>query len=268
MIGAIIAGAGALVSAGMAIKNNQNSRAASEAAAVYANQLKGMKETNLMAALQSPDIMKLLNQQTAQQAASATQAIQGGGPEAAAQISALNKSVLDANAEAAIMQAKQNYQRDAAVLTNAQEVEDRNITAQRALVNSQLAGSQRAAANYANMASNNIEGAISGLGTVAAGLDPDILAYLNTKKANAGTGANAGTATQDVPVLDANGNPMTSDGSNMTWDLGGETSLNNTTNEASSLANTPNLMKNIPKELMQLLRDNPELLTLLSNINK
>jgi len=267
MIGAIIAGAGALVSAGMAIKNNQNSRAASEAAAVYANQLKGMKETNLMAALQSPDIMKLLNQQTAQQAASATQAIQGGGPEAAAQIAALNKGVLDANAEAALMQSKQNYQRDAAVLTNAQEVENRNIIAQRALVNSQLAGSQKAAANYADMASKNIEGAISGLGTVAAGLDPDILAYLNKKK-NADTGANAGTATQDVPVLDANGNPMTSDGSNMTWDLGGETSLNNTTNEASSLANTPNLMKNIPKELMQLLRDNPELLTLLSNINK
>jgi hypothetical protein len=268
MIGAIIAGAGALVSAGMAIKNNQNSRAASEAAAVYANQFKGMKETNLMAALQSPDIMKLLNQQTAQQAASATQAIQGGGPEAAAQIAALNKGVLDANAEAAIMQSKQNYQRDQAVLTNAQEVENRNIIAQRALVNSQLAGSQKAAANYANMASNNIEGAISGLGTAAAGLDPDILAYLNTKKADAGAAANAGTAAPDVPVLDANGNPMTSDGSNMTWDLGGETSLNNTTNEASSLANTPNLMKNIPKELMQLLRDNPELLTLLSNINK
>ena len=182
MIGAIIAGAGALVSAGMAIKNNQNSRAASEAAAVYANQLKGMKETNLMAALQSPDIMKLLNQQTAQQAASATQAIQGGGPEAAAQISALNKGVLDANAEAALMQSKQNYQRDAAVLTNAQEVENRNIIAQRALVNSQLAGSQKAAANYADMASKNIEGAISGLGTVAGALDPDILAYLNKKK--------------------------------------------------------------------------------------
>ena len=268
MIGAIIAGAGALVSAGMAIKNNQNSKAASEAAAVYANQLKGMKETNLMAALQSPDIMKLLNQQNAQQAASATQAIQGGGPEAAAQIAALNKSVLDANAEAAIMQAKQDYQRDALVLDNAQEVEDRNITAQRLLVNKQLTGSQLAAANYANMASKNIQGAISGLGTAAAGLDADVLAYLNTKKSNTGTGTNAGTGAQDVPVLDANGNPMTSDGSNMIFDLGGEPSLNNTTSEASSLANTPNLMKNIPKELMQLLNDNPELLTLLSNINK
>jgi hypothetical protein len=266
MIGAIIAGAGALVSAGMAIKNNQNSRAASEAAAVYANQLKGMKETNLMAALQSPDIMKLLNQQNAQQAASATQAIQGGGPEAAAQIAALNKGVLDANAEAALMQSKQNYQRDAAVLANAQEVENRNITEQRKLVNSQLAGSQKAAANYANMASNNIEGAISGLGTAAAGLDADVLAYLNTKKANTSTGTSTGA--QDVPVLDANGNPMTSDGSNMIFDLGGEPSLNNTTNEVSSLVATPNLMKNIPKELMQLLNDNPELLTLLSNINK
>jgi hypothetical protein len=156
-----------------------------------------MKETNLMAALQSPDIMKLLNQQTAQQAASATQAIQGGGPEAAAQISALNKSVLDANAEAAIMQAKQDYQRDAVVLDNAQEVEDRNMKAQRELVKSQLTGSQKAAANYADMASGNIEGAISGLGTVAGALDPDILAYLNKKKVG-DTGAN----TQNAPVQD------------------------------------------------------------------
>lgn len=182
MIGAILAGAGALVSAGMAIKNNQDSKAASEAASVYANQLKGMKEVNLMAALQSPDIMKLLNQQTAQQSATATQALQSGGPEAAAQIAALNKQVLDSNAEAATQQEKMNYQRDAAVLSNAQEVENRNITAQRALVNSQLAGSQKAAANYANMASKNIEGAISGLGTAAGGLDADWLAYLNKKK--------------------------------------------------------------------------------------
>jgi hypothetical protein len=181
----------------MAIKNNQNSKAASEAAAAYANQLKGMKETNLMAALQSPDIMKLLNQQTAQQAASATQAIQGGGPEAAAQIAALNKSVLDANAEAAIMQAKQDYQRDAVVLDNAQEVEDRNMKAQRELVKSQLTGSQKAAANYADMASKNIEGAISGLGTVAGALDPDILAYLNKKKVG-----DTGVKTQDAPVQD------------------------------------------------------------------
>ena len=203
MIGAIIAGAGALVSAGMAIKNNQNSRAASEAAAVYANQLKGMKETNLMAALQSPDIMKLLNQQNAQQAASATQAIQGGGPEAAAQIAALNKGVLDANAEAAIQQAKLNYQRDNVVLANAQEVENRNITAQRALVNSELAGSQKAAANYANMASNNIEGAISGLSTAAGGLDADWLAYLNKKKAN----ANAGATQNEITVPQGAYNP-------------------------------------------------------------
>jgi hypothetical protein len=187
----------------MAIKNNQNSRAASEAAAVYANQLKGMKETNLMAALQSPDIMKLLNQQNAQQAASATQAIQGGGPEAAAQIAALNKGVLDANAEAALMQSKQNYQRDAAVLTNAQEVENRNIIAQRALVNSQLTGSQKAAANYADMASKNIEGAISGLSTAAGGLDADWLAYLNKKKAN----ANAGATQNEITVPQGAYNP-------------------------------------------------------------
>jgi hypothetical protein len=230
MIGAIIAGAGALVSAGMAIKNNQNSRAASEAAAVYANQLKGMKETNLMAALQSPDIMKLLNQQTAQQSASATQAIQGGGPEAAAQIAALNKGVLDANAEAALMQSKQNYQRDAAVLTNAQEVENRNIIAQRALVNSQLAGSQKAAANYANMASKNIEGAISGLGTVAGALDPDILAYLNTKKANAGAGAGAQTT--------------------------GNTSAYNQEGILQILENNPNLLEGLDPSLLQTILDN------------
>jgi hypothetical protein len=254
MIGAIIAGAGALVSAGMAIKNNQNSRAASEAAAVYANQLKGMKETNLMAALQSPDIMKLLNQQTAQQAASATQAIQGGGPEAAAQIAALNKGVLDANAEAAIMQSKQNYQRDAAVLTNAQEVENRNIIAQRALVNSQLAGSQKAAANYANMASNNIEGAISGLSTAAGGLDADWLAYLNTKKADATNEAQtigqsaAQTAGQSV----------------------GQSILNGAGNVGNQSAGISEIMKNVstPEQLMQLLKDNPELFSLFSNINQ
>lgn len=257
MIGAIIAGAGALVSAGMAIKNNQNSRAASEAAAVYANQLKGMKETNLMAALQSPDIMKLLNQQTAQQAASATQAIQGGGPEAAAQIAVLNKGVLDANAEAAIMQSKQNYQRDAAVLTNAQEVENRNITEQRKLVNSQLTGSQKAAANYANMASNNIEGAISGLGTVAGALDPDVLAYLNTKKANANAGANAGAETVGQTAAQTAGQTMAQS------ILKG---AGNANNQQSGIAEIMSSVST-PEQLMQLLKDNPELFQLFSNIN-
>jgi hypothetical protein len=101
------------------------------------------------------------------------------------------------------MQSKQNYQRDAAVLTNAQEVENRNIIAQRALVNSQLTGSQKAAANYADMASKNIEGAISGLSTAAGGLDADWLAYLNKKKAN----ANAGATQNEITVPQGAYNP-------------------------------------------------------------
>jgi hypothetical protein len=93
-----------------------------------------------------------------------------------------------------------------------------------------LTGSQKAAANYADMASKNIEGAISGLGTVAAGLDPDILAYLNTKKADAGAGAGAQTT--------------------------GNTSAYNQEEILQILQNNPNLLEGLDPSLLQTILDN------------
>jgi len=94
----IMAGLGMAGEAINAVKANKQQKAAAAAGKKYAADIAGIEEQNKMASLQSSDISKLKNEQTAGIQAGAIQAMQEMGPEGAAQASAIvdagNKDLL------------------------------------------------------------------------------------------------------------------------------------------------------------------------------
>jgi hypothetical protein len=170
MIGAILGGLSAVASGISAIQNFQQAQQAQKSANMFGQQLQGIKETNALLGLKSPDISGLQAQQTAAQTAQATQAIQGMGPEGAAQAANIYQAGLQQNAENMQRQAEADFQTDLAKRQNEQQVQFRNISAERALAGSRLEGAQQAAADRYNAGIAGVTGAISGLGTAAAGL--------------------------------------------------------------------------------------------------
>lgn len=170
MIGAILGGLSAVASGISAIENFQQAKQAQKAANMFGQQLQGIKETNTLLGLKTPDISGLQAQQTAAQTAQATQALQGMGPEGAAQVANVYQAGLQQNAENMQRQAEANFQTDLAKRQNEQQVQFRNVTAQRDLATSRLEGAQQAAADRYNAGIAGVTGAISGLGNAAAGL--------------------------------------------------------------------------------------------------
>jgi hypothetical protein len=170
MIGAILGGLSAVASGISAIQNFQQAQQAQKSANMFGQQLQGIKETNALLGLKSPDISGLQAQQTAAQTAQATQAIQGMGPEGAAQAANIYQAGLQQNAENMQRQAEADFQTDLAKRQNEQQVQFRNVTAQRDLATSRLEGAQQQAADRYNAGIAGVTGAVSGLGNAVAGL--------------------------------------------------------------------------------------------------
>jgi hypothetical protein len=170
MIGAILGGLSAVASGISAIQNFQQAKQAQKTANMFGQQLQGIKETNALLGLKTPDISGLQAQQTAAQTAQATQAIQGMGPEGAAQAANIYQAGLQQNAENMQRQAEADFQTDLAKRQNEQQVQYRNVTAQRDLATSRLEGAQQAASDRYNAGIAGVTGAVSGLGNAVAGL--------------------------------------------------------------------------------------------------
>lgn len=170
MIGAILGGLSAVASGISAIQNFQAAKDAQKSANLFGQQLQGIKETNMLSGLKTPDISGLQSQQMAAQTAQATQAVQGMGPEGAGQVANIYQAGLQQDAENMQRQAEANFQTDLAKRQNEQDVQYRNVTAQRDLATSRLEGAQTAASDRYNAGIAGVTGAISGLGNAAAGL--------------------------------------------------------------------------------------------------
>jgi hypothetical protein len=170
MIGAVLGGLSAVASGLAAIKNFQSAQDAQKSANLYGQQFAGISEADKYKALKSRDISSLAAQRTAAQTAQATQAVQGMGPEGAAQVANIYQAGLQQDAQTAMDQAAMDAQMELKKAEGAQGVEARNIAAQRAFKTSQLEGAQTAASDLYNAGIAGVTGAISGLGTAAAGL--------------------------------------------------------------------------------------------------
>ena len=170
MIGAVLGGLSAVASGISAIQNFQQAKQAQKTANMFGQQLAGIAEADKYKALKSRDISSLAAQQTAAQTAQATQAVQSMGPEGAAQVANIYQAGREADAKTAMDQAAMDAQMALQKAEGAQGVEARNIAAQREFKASQLAGAQQAAADKYNAGIAGVTGAISGLGTAAAGL--------------------------------------------------------------------------------------------------
>jgi hypothetical protein len=168
MIGAILGGLSAVASGISAIQNFQQAKQAQKSANMFGQQLQGIKETNALLGLKSPDISGLQAQQTAAQTAQAIQAVQS--PEGAAQVANKYQAGLQQNAENMQRQAEADFQTDLAKRQNEQQVQFRNVTAQRDLATSRLEGAQQQAADRYNAGIAGVTGAVSGLGNAVSGL--------------------------------------------------------------------------------------------------
>lgn len=175
MIGAILGGATALASGISAIVNFQQAKTDSKAAEAAANRLMGMQEVDKMAALQTPDLASLARQQTAQQTAGATQAVQGMGAEGAAQIANIYQAGREAEAQTTKDQAALNLDVEAMKAQAAQNVEFRNLERKREIEMARLAGAQQSAADKRAAGMAGIEGAFAGAGMAV----EDIIAMSN-----------------------------------------------------------------------------------------
>jgi hypothetical protein len=162
MIGAILGGLSAVASGISAIQNFQQAQQAQKSANMFGQQLQGIKETNALLGLKSPDISGLQAQQTAAQTAQAIQAVQS--PEGAAQVANIYQAGLQQNAENMQRQAEADFQTDLAKRQNEQQVQYRNISAERALAGSRLEGAQTAASEFKTRANENLTAGLTGLG--------------------------------------------------------------------------------------------------------
>ena len=164
MIGAVLGGLSAVASGLSAIKNFQSAQDAQKSANLYGQQLAGIAEADKYKALKSADISSLAAQQTAAQTAQATQAIQGMGPEGAAQVANVYQAGLQQDAQTMTEQAKLDAQMALQKAEGAQGVEARNIAAQREFKAAQLTDAQKDAAQRRANVQSGIEGLVGGLG--------------------------------------------------------------------------------------------------------
>lgn len=167
MIGAILGGATALASGISAIVNFQQAQQREKDAEAKARNIMGIQETNKMAALQAQDVASLSRQQTAQQTAGMTQALAANPETAIGGIVALAQANREAEAQTAERQAQINFDVEAAKAQAAQNLEFRNVSAQRELALQELQDTRQAAADKRAAGIAGIEGAFAGLGMAA-----------------------------------------------------------------------------------------------------
>lgn len=174
--GVILGGATALWSGVSAIMNFQQAKTDAKEAEATAKRLMGMEEVDKMAALQSTDLSKVRLQQTAQQAASATQALQGMGAEAAIGGAAnLQQGIAQETAQTTMDQAAMDAQLAQLKAQAAQNLEYRNFERRREIEADRLAGAQKSAADRRTAGLNDLTGVFTGSGMAI----QDILAMSN-----------------------------------------------------------------------------------------
>lgn len=164
-IGAAIGLASAVASGVSAIMGNQKQRQAEKAAERYANELDRLKEENPFKTVQAPDISSLQSQQAAREGMQAQQALQGMGPEGAAQIANLHQAGIQNQADIAQKQGMVNYERDVTEATAQKEINAREVTRKSDMLTSRIEGAQTAAANANDQKNAGISGIFSGLST-------------------------------------------------------------------------------------------------------
>ena len=170
MIGAIMSIASGVMSGAQAISNFQKAKKAEKQAMVLGNQMNAMKIKDAYASLQAPDIASAQYNETMRAASQATQALQGMGPEGAAQIANLNQSVLQQNAQTTADQAALNYQRDLTVAEGRNQNAQYEYAQKMGNIQERILGAQGAAAAGKESAMAGIYGAIEGIGGGAADL--------------------------------------------------------------------------------------------------
>lgn len=164
MIGTIMAIASGVMSGAQAINNFQKAKKAEKQAMVLGNQMNAMKIKDVYGSLQAPDIAQAAYDQTARAAAQATQALQGMGPEGAAQVANLNQSVNQANLDAANAQAQANFERDQLVAQGRNQNAQYEYMNQMQAIQGRLEGAQGAATAGRQNAMASIAGGIEGIG--------------------------------------------------------------------------------------------------------
>ena len=170
MIGTIMAVASGLASAAQAVKGFQDAKKAEQKAIVLGNQANAAKIADQYGALQSPDIATAQYNETMRQASQATQALQGMGPEGAAQIANLNQSVNQSNLDATNAQAEADFSRDKLVAEGRNQNAQLEYQSKMDLLQGGLKGAGEAAAAGQQSGMGAIAGGIEGIG---AGLSYD-----------------------------------------------------------------------------------------------
>jgi len=164
MIGAIMSIASGVMSGAQAISNFQKAKKAEKQAMVLGNQMNAMKIKDAYASLQAPDIASAQYNETMRAASQATQALQGMGPEGAAQIANLNQSVLQQNAQTTADQAALNYQRDLTVAEGRNQNAQYEYAQKMGNIQARIEGAQGAATAGKESAMAGVSGAIEGIG--------------------------------------------------------------------------------------------------------
>lgn len=125
--------------------------------------LKNVREVNKMASLQAPDISSMASQDAAATTAQSLQSLQEMGGAGAAGVAGVYKQGLDSQLEAQQRQGEVNYNRDVAVASNAQGIEQRrsDLEANTALMEAQ--GAQGALADAGNQMWSGLQSTAGGL---------------------------------------------------------------------------------------------------------
>jgi hypothetical protein len=200
MIGAIIGGLSAVASGISAVQNMNAAKRANESAKNFTNQLMNLQEQNAYRGLSVPNLSSLGYDQAAQTNAASIGAIQGMGPEGAAQVANINKSVMDQQAQITQDQAALMYDRDLSVAQAQQGINERQALRQGNALSSQATGAGLAAANSRENANAALTGVFSSLGNVATDVMDNEnydqwLAKNKNKTAGLSTNASAGLST-------------------------------------------------------------------------
>lgn len=168
--GVITAVAGLGMAAYKMYDANEKQQDADAAAKQAAQNIRNIKETNEFDALQAPDMSRLAQEQNAANAANSVAALQGMGPEGAAQIAKVEQVARENNLETAEAQAKINYQRDFGAATNAAGIEQRRAEREGDIEKMALTGAQIASSDAAAQKQAAIGEMVQSGGNLATGI--------------------------------------------------------------------------------------------------
>ena len=166
----IVALGGLGLSAAQAFDAAKDKKDASQAAKIAKNQLESIKQENKYKALQAPDISSMAFERNAQAQADTLKTLSEMGPEGAAQATAVEQANRNANLAAAEKQGQINYDRDAMVAEQEQNIEDARVDREEFVAWEELQGAQLAASDAEKRQADSITNTVDSLGDVISGL--------------------------------------------------------------------------------------------------